>query len=217
MLTIDQTYLQKLENGFEREWFATDSGYVIKEGTGFVMISAPHSVSQWRTGQYKQGEYKTGVLAEWLHEDLRCPVIYKTNNLQDDANWDIPSAYKQALIAYVNEHRIQTLYDLHISSATRDFDVDLGTGYGQNVFDAAKVDTVINAFQANGLNDVKVNAIFPAAKENTVSASVAKACGIDCIQIELNWRHLDTSMSCVGFKNVYNTLKQLVLEGGTNS
>lgn len=208
---MDKKLIEKLETGFVEELFATPSGHLIQEGDEIpVLISAPHSVSQHREGKIKIGEYKTGVLAELLHRELNCPVIYKTKNMQDDANWDNQSAYKDSLIAYIKKHGIRTVYDLHISSPMRDFDVDLGTGYGENVFDATKVEDVILAFQANGLEDIKVNAVFPASSPSTVSATVARECGIDCIQFEINWRHLDTTTSFEGFEKVYKALRLLI-------
>lgn len=209
-LHMDKTVIQDLEKSFEFEHFATSTGYLIKEGSHSIMISAPHSVSQYREGKLKMGEYKTGVLAEMLHQRTGCPVIYKTKNMDDDANWDEECAYKNALVSYIQNHPVHTLYDLHISSPTRDFDIDLGTGHGKNVFSKEKVEQLVHAFQKHGIEDVKIDAVFPATNPATVSARIAKECGIDCIQIEINWRLLDTESEIITFEKVYSALYSLL-------
>ena len=43
-----------------------DASFLIRDGNGCVMFSAPHCVKQWREGREKFAEPETGVLAEML-------------------------------------------------------------------------------------------------------------------------------------------------------
>ena len=82
---FDATKYQEYEEYFSQEH---SSSFQLKSGVGGVMISAPHAVEQTRNGRIKCAESQTGALAKMLHEQLHCPIIYKTKNMGDDANYD---------------------------------------------------------------------------------------------------------------------------------
>lgn len=92
---------------------APEESFALLPGTSSVMVSAPHSVSQWRNGVVKVAENSTGALAILAHERLGCPIIFKTANARDDANYDAKSPYRDALAAYVESHDVKLLLDLH--------------------------------------------------------------------------------------------------------
>ena len=123
MSFIEKIY--NLESLFEED---RAEPFVIKEGVGAVMVSAPHSVSQTRAGRIKQAEPQTGALALLLRENLKCPVICKTANSGDDANFDMVSSYKTALAEYIKNNEIAFLLDLHQLSQKREIAIDIGTG-----------------------------------------------------------------------------------------
>lgn len=185
--------------------------FVIEKGAGAVMVSAPHSVEQTRAGRIKYGEYHTGVLARMLHDETDCPVIFKTHNKRDDANFDRTSPYRDALMKYVRENGVRLVIDLHQMSAQRSELVEIGTGEGKNVAsDPYAVDELIECFHRHGFRDIELDGNFPATYPNTVSASVSRECGIACIQIELNTRLLSNEFRDCRFNEVFDAMKEFI-------
>lgn len=195
----------------------TSQSFEILTGTIPVMVSAPHSVSQYRMGSIKQAEYRTGPLAIMLHSYTGCHAIYKTKNVQDDANFDDLSLYRDTLVEYIRSHQIQYLIDLHVMSPLRDHLIDLGTGRGKNIqSNFGLVSRIADVFSANSVQQVAVDKMFTAGLENTVSATVAREADIFALQIEMNWRLLNLSSGTRNQLNVLQSLVQIVdyLNGG---
>lgn len=190
--------------------------FEIKNGRGKVMLSAPHAVLQTRDGQEKQAERYTGMLCLLMNRSIRCPCIYKTLNLNDDANHDPVSDYRDALCAYIKAHDIRCLLDLHQLSPQRPMAVCLCTGKGRNLIgDTNRLKRVEAAFVRHRLTPVTIDDPFDAASPNTVSATVARLCGVPAIQIELNSRLLIEDQPCERFGDVMAALEEAVnaLEG----
>lgn len=179
-------------------------------GNGCVMVSAPHSVSQLRNGQIKYAEPQTGALAKMLHDALGCPVIYKTQNCGDDANYDAVSSYKQTLTEYIRQNNISFLIDLHQLAATRDVMIDIGTGKLKNIACFDYVNAALRAFSARNLGIVQIDTPFDASCPYTISSFVATACNISCLQIEINSRLLWENESCRQAKEVFYALAELI-------
>ena len=89
------------EQYFETE---KENSFELLAGKGKIIVSAPHSVEQTRQGKKKYAEPQTGAIAKLLHDNLGIPVIYKTKNCGDDANFDEASPYKDALVDYIKEN-----------------------------------------------------------------------------------------------------------------
>ena len=58
--------------------------YKYKEGTIPILISAPHTVKQWRNNQYKSADVYTGALVKTLNETTGAHIIYKTTTNGDE-------------------------------------------------------------------------------------------------------------------------------------
>lgn len=180
--------------------------FLIRDGRGSVMFSAPHCVEQWRDGKIKFAEPETGLLAEMLHLQYRCPIIRKQTFCRDDANYDQVCSYKQALARYIKEHDIRCLIDLHQLASSRPEMINIGTGEGVNVGDARIIEAVKNCFLQNGIASVWVDQPFKASYPHTVSAAMHRICGIDCIQLEINSALLREDEKNEGFARVYRSL-----------
>lgn len=163
-----------------------NQSFIIKHGKGKVMFSAPHFVEQIRNGKIKFSEPQTGLLAEMLHNEFGCPVIIKTLNCGDDANYDAVSDYREALIHYVKENGIELLIDLHQLAPSRKVMINIGTGKGKNIKDAELIDSIISVFEKNNCAPVIEDKPFSASYRHTVSSSVHRECKINCVQIEIN-------------------------------
>ena len=174
------------------DYFQSDDhpeSFVLEDGTGKVMISAPHSVEQLREGRIKYAEPQTGVLAKMLREELNCPIICKTRNCGDDANYDEHSLYREALRDYIQQNQIRYLLDLHQMAPERAEKIDLGTGRGVNTYpDPIITEIVKNCFSAEHISGISVDALFVASFPYTVSSCIRRECGISCLQIEINSR-----------------------------
>ena len=204
---------------FDRVQFATFENYFLEEhtqsfelllGKGPVMISAPHSVEQVRHQQKKLAEPQTGALAKMLHAELNCPVIYKTKNCNDDANFDEISPYKQALAEYIKNNDISFLLDLHQLAPSQTTSIAIGTGYNKNISQKKFVDIAIAAFHAKNIQPIGVDTPFAAAYPLTVSSYIASTCKISCLQIEINSNivRLDSEKSQT--KQVFDALVELI-------
>lgn len=207
----DIEHIRELEAFFRADH---EKSHEILDGKLNVMVSAPHCVSQTRNGREKVAEVYTGVLAKLLNEEISCPVIYKTKNAGDDANYDKSSPYKDELRDYVKEHRIGFLLDLHELSPVRKIMIDIGTGNFKNIRDRdrAIVNQILYSFGKYKTGIIQLDSPFAGAYHHTVSSTIHRKCGIPCIQLELNSRLLYNSYKEFHFDGVFLALKETVAE-----
>lgn len=196
------------------DFFCSDKereSFELLEGIGRIMISAPHSAEQIREGKIKSAEYETGVMAKCLHDELNCPVIYKTCNCNDDANYDKNCRYKQTLKNYIDDHKIEYLLDLHELNHTRSMDINLGTGLGKNIKNDPSILTLTEgAFADAGFDSIIIDEPFAATFPYTVSAYISRECGIACLQVEINSGLLSKKYEGFRFDDVNNVLKKVI-------
>lgn len=203
--TAYQAYLHYFLSKEKREPF------VIKKGRGKVLISAPHSVEQTREGRIKYGEYQTGILANMLFDRLGCHIAYKTFNNGDDANYDRVCAYKKAVSEFVRENGIRFLIDLHQLAPRRVENIDIGTGFGENIRRHPEFSDIVNrAFAAQGIDNITVDTPFDASYPYTVSAYISRLCEIPCIQIEINSRLVCDGCEDFCFDKILSALTNIV-------
>lgn len=196
-MTLSSEQIEKMDKVFKEETFLGNQGdfHVIK-GNIPVLVSAPHSVTQFRNGKTKTGEFRTGVLAQLLQEKTNCYSLFKTKNMQDDANFDSFSPYREFAKKLVVDEKIEFLLDLHIMAPHRPYDIDLGTGRGKNIQGKTEiVNEVEKIFRSNGVNEVRIDHLFTAVFPYTVSADISDRCNIFCLQIEMNWHLLEEIQS----------------------
>lgn len=189
-----------------------EQSFVIKHGAGKIMFSAPHSVEQIREGRVKYAEPQTGLLVEMLHETLGCPIIRKTANFNDDANYDPVSDYKTALAEYVNENHIAFLADLHQLAPSRDVMINFGTGNYENIDDAQLLNIFVSTFQENRVGSIQIDEPFAASYAHTVSATIHRECKIPCLQIEINSRLVKEKFDEFALEAVYKALCECYLK-----
>lgn len=188
-----------------------NNSFEIFDGYGAVMLSAPHNVEHLRNGQMRFAEPQTGVLALKLHDELHVPVIVKTFNDNDDANFDEVSPYKQSLAQYINAHgNIRLLIDLHQLAPERDIAADIGTADKVNFADDNFVAQIVSEFESRNITPVKVDFIFKGAGQNTVSSFIRVNCGIPTLQLELNSNLLVEKYPAYNPDGVYDALKSII-------
>lgn len=187
------------------------ASYEILTGTCPVMISAPHSVFQTRNGERKPAEPYTGALAKMLHNELSCPVICKTRNLKDDANYDKNSPYKNDLAKYVQQNGIKCVIDLHQLSHSRNVMIDIGTNRMKNLNNNWELlNIILEAFSKRNLGILQIDEPFAASGEYTVSAFISSSCDIPCVQLEINSRLLRPAFFNIKVRKVYEALVEII-------
>ena len=187
--------------------------FILKKGEGSVMLSAPHAAEQTRNGRKKYGEYITGVIVNMLHDELNVPIICKEKNCGDDANRDEKCRYKSKLKKYIDKNGIRYLIDVHQMNSEREEYVDIGTGEGKNVkSDPAAVRIAVDSFQNQGIENVFVDKPFSAVHPFTVSAFIARECGVTALQIELNTRIVSKRYKEFDFDSVMEAFRRLIKE-----
>ena len=186
-LPADFTKFEKLEQSFLNEEPDGEKDFILEDGIYKVLLSAPHSVSQLRNGKIKAPESRTGTIIILLRERLGTPIIYKTRNENNDANFDEESSYRDELIDFAIKRKIGCVLDFHISAPSRPYSIEIGTGYGENICERKDLLEIIVEELKKVYNNITIDSIFPASYANTVSATVGKKAKIPAFQIEINW------------------------------
>lgn len=200
-------FLENLKQAHSLIENKTGDSYVLRPGDGRIMFSAPHAVEQRRNGKIKYAEPATGLLAEMLHNELNCPIIRKMTNLNDDANYDPVSDYRNALEQYVRDNGIRLVVDLHQLATHRNVMVCLGTGGYRNLSDKALLNLILFAFSRENLGSIQIDNPFGGRFQYTVASSVNRNCGIQTVQIELNSRLLCPEYKDYDMEGVYKALR----------
>lgn len=204
----------KMEKAIEYEkYFSIEQTYSHKliSGKRKIMISAPHSVSQTRNGVIKYAEPQTGVLAKLLHDELDCPVIFKTKNCGDDANFDEHSHYKDDLVNYIINNGIKFLIDLHLLAPNRIEQIDIGTGKLKNISDFNLINIFLRSFTQRKIGIVQIDTPFGATYPFTISSYIAQICGIPCVQLEINSALVWLGHEGCVIDEIFNSLKEIVI------
>lgn len=185
--------------------------FKIKEGNIPVMISAPHSINQFREGQLKYADMYTGGIALFLHEITGCHVICSSKNKGKDPNYDPnpngENLYQTALKNYLDNHKISVLIDLHGASSKRDYSVEIGTApvRDENGDIVGNPDPSLNGksficdlirytfefvfkdvVQPIEKKQIWKNQVFDAGSQNTVTKYISSSTKVACAQLEIN-------------------------------
>ena len=164
--------------------------YIKINGSGNIILSAPHCVLHKRKKSIRPRETKTGVLVKTLAKKCDVYGIYKTKNEYNDANWDRFCEYKKEVTQIIKKDKIKTLIDIHGMAGWREEDICIGTNFGKNIYGNKKtVKEMVAIFNKYGFEKVTVDRPFSATHPYCVSAYIAKKCKIPTFQIEINLRY----------------------------
>ena len=179
-------------------------GFKILDGDKKIMISAPHAVEQTREGRIKFAEKETAIIAESLNKQ-GYPVIIKTENLGDDANYDAVSPYKDEMIAYCKEKKIEFVIDLHQLSDARPMDFCLCTGgiSNSNLLGHDGILDKLKEYAKDHYFYVEINNPYSAVKDTNISKNCANHY-IPALQIEINNKLVLNYTENVNFNFAYD-------------
>lgn len=176
----------------------------------FVLISAPHAVTQTREGKIKAAEPMAGVLATFLHHDYGFHAIVKTKNMGDDPNRDVVSTYKQAVKKYIEEHNIRFFIDLHELAPYREMNFNLCINKGMNLNgDMHFVELFEKSMKKFHMESMEPDYPFDASNARVMSAFVHKTCKIPTMQIEMNQKLYVCEEGRYHYKQINQILKML--------
>lgn len=159
----------------------------LQQGKIAVLFSAPHCVDHLRNGKIKAHEINTDTLIKKIKEKINVSIIYKTESLMEDANWDENSNYKNKVVNFINENNIKLFIDIHGMSYNRKEDICIGTAFGNNLYGRDDILAFfIKRFKEAGYINTTVDVPFSASNKNCMSTYVAAKCQIPSFQIEIN-------------------------------
>lgn len=162
-----------------------DSDYVFFQTNSSFLVSAPHGVPQVRLGKLKVAEIGTIPTAMLFAQHTNSNLLIKTQNNDDDANFDDDCLYRQKLAEIIKTQHIKYLVDIHGLAKFRPYDINLGSNFGQNTKPNQKLfDSLKSALEAAGFT-VSIDEPF-CAGPRTIAGAFAKNFGIWTIQIEIN-------------------------------
>lgn len=219
----------KFEKKFSRNQYngGGDKNFIIKEGLIPIMISAPHSINQYRDGKLKWADRMTGGIALFLQKLTGCHLIYSARYSETDANYDSNqnnnNQYQTNLVEYIKTHNIQVLIDLHGASVNREYAIEIGTAplrdsndniIGNEFRSLQGRDFLLNLVKYTfdfyfreltfSKKEIWHNKIFDAGRQNTITKYVSENSNCSCFQLEING----------GFRDVNNKSELLQLIQG---
>lgn len=182
------------------------TNFHIEKGKIKIMLSAPHCVDHYRNGRIKKKEINTDTLIKKIKEKIDVNIIYKTESIHEDANYDKKSIYREELEKYINKNNIKLLLDIHGMDFDREEDICIGTAYGKNIHGRKDIiENIVNIFRDFGYKNITIDKPFSANNPNCVSTYISSNCKIPALQIEINnkyrydkseWYNLDKLVDC---------------------
>lgn len=184
-----------------------DSQTDFSEGSGDinVLISAPHTTTHIREDEVKDAEIYTGSIAMLIQEYTGAHVIYNVHE-GEDSNYVIGGNYKEKIGDIIKDHDIDVVIDLHGAGENREFDLDIGTDYGQTVSDE-RIDLLKHSLADSSINQVYVDDTFTASDEGTITNHTWNQYDTEAMQLEI---HYDYRNPRNDIDSYFQMLKSLV-------
>ncbi|WP_018589105.1 SH3 domain-containing protein [Terrisporobacter glycolicus] len=168
---------------------SSEKDYEYKKGSIPILISAPHTVKQWRNESYKSADIYTGALAKTLHESTGAHIIYKASTNGDENYTTEETEYRKKIKDIVSKNDIKVIIDLHGMTSDKDSDIDIGTGNSSNINLLGQDYILSLAGSSLGNNNYTVNKYFTGGKTHTISAYCGSKLGVPTLQLEINKKY----------------------------
>ena len=186
-----------------------NTDHIITLGNNNILLSAPHGVSQVRLGKYKHSEIGSIATALFLQNQTNCNLIAKTQNNNDDANFDEQSKYKDTIKKLIKNNNIKYLIDIHGLAENRDCDINLGTHLGKNIITNNEIFNEL--LKILNENNFKVSIDQPyMAGSHTLSGSINQEFNIWTLQIEINCAITNKKENFSKYKSLLYCLKEWI-------
>lgn len=205
-----EEYISKQEMQFMNNDYlgSSENDYKYKSGTIPVLISAPHSVKQYRNNKYKKADVYTGALAKTLHKATGAHVIYKTKVKGDENYTTNETVYRKKIKSIVKNNDIKVIIDLHGMNSYRNSDIDIGTGNSSNI-NLLGQKYILSLIKSSSIkSNYSVNKYFTGGGTNTISTYCSKNLGVPTVQFEINGKY--RSADSKKFTYAVNTLTKAI-------
>ncbi|MCC3869602.1 hypothetical protein [Terrisporobacter mayombei] len=203
-------YIKKQEEQFIcNNYFGNSKNdYEYKSGNIPILISAPHTVKQWRNEKCKKADIYTGALAKTLHRSTGAHVIYKARTNGDENCTTRETEYRKKIKEIVKKKGIKLIIDLHGIASDKDSDIDIGTGNSSNI-NLLGQDYILSLIESSlGKNNYTVNKYFTGGKTYTISTYCASKLGVPTLQLEINKKY--RSSNSKNFSYMANKLTAMI-------
>lgn len=209
-------------NNFEEKYAANSfngiAGESINyiEGKSKILLSAPHSVNQYRNSKIKMAERYTGAIAEIIQKITKCHIITKTYNNGVDDNYILKTEYKDKIGEILSNNHIVFVLDLHgmLSSTDkgyRGYDIEIGTDNKKNLlYNPEILDIAIKAFNENGIYNIKTDYFFKASKPYTISKYISSNFNTPSMQLEISSNYRNPNFNIKNFNNLIKSIVNLL-------
>ena len=206
--------IKLLEEDFaNNEYFGTnvwtEEKYRVLSGNNNILLSAPHSVNQIREDDVRDAEKYTGALTRYLSQKTSSYAIFQLFT-HADPNTDMEHNYKDAIINLIENFNIKILLDIHSSTFADDTDIDLVTNKRESL---CGMDSLIDKFKLLAeKHNIKVdeNNVPNKDKGNEIISSASLLCGIPCIRLVINNKHIDAESDDNKLLNICNLLEDFI-------
>ncbi|AOM81682.1 putative N-acetylmuramoyl-L-alanine amidase [Salisediminibacterium beveridgei] len=183
-----------------------DPGFVYLEGDSEILVTVPHSVVHYRKPEDmnntcnevtfngstlcgRSAEIYTGALGLMLHEYTNVHVLYVKSPLLDVSHYhDVP--YKEELERILSQKDISMVIDLHGAGFAREFDIDLGTAFGE-LIEQEKIENLKSSLQKQNIHETYENHTFSASTSRTLANYTYHELGTEAVQVEIHRRYRD--------------------------
>lgn len=182
------------------------------EGVRPVLIVAPHAVRHVRKKKIKPSDLFTGSLAYLLADLTGCHALALTKLYGGDPNYDKNCVFKDEIKRICSKYDIKLLLDLHGASATKEFDIDIGTMKGKSLLGQKKLKSRLEkSFKKCAITRISFDS-FPAEKQHTVTRFASQELAIPALQIEINRKFRAPNQNGLPFNRVLAALASFISE-----
>ncbi len=184
--------------------------HAIVFGKNKVLLSAPHGVNQVRLGKLKYMEPGSLALALCLQKLTDSFLIAKTQNNNDDANFDAVSNYRDDIDNLILQKDILYVLDFHGLASSRPIDVNLGINMGRNIENNTQAfDMLFSLLKSNNFN-VSIDQPFSGSLKTIAGSTKNKHKNIFTLQIEINSRITSLPQNNDKFNSLLKVLAQWI-------
>ena len=191
MLLSDESLLNNLLNSemlikqsYKIKPLPFQKGYKVVKGEFPILLSAPHSARTIRSGEVRIRENYVGSFVHSLSKLCKVFAIYTTNIILDPNRYD-SSKYKKKIKKLIDESNIKFVIDIHGSSNTHKFDIDIGTYDSKSLLGNKKyIEIFKSSLKKYGFNSISEN-FFTRIINDTVTR-FSYALGVPALQLEIS-------------------------------
>lgn len=175
--------------------------YIKGKGDNKVIITAPHTMIQYKEDGIKLNEPYTKAIAMYVANKTNSGYLIKNKDTGIDSNHSEQDEFKDQLLELIKEKKTNLILDIHGAKNDRVFDVELGN-LSNLSSDFSVVRELEDAFNEQGFNNIVKNDPF---KGGSITKTIYENTDCDIIQVEINGKYR-TIDNIEGIKSICDAL-----------